>query len=155
MQTFLPYPDLFKSVQCLDNKRLGKQRVEAYTILRVLSGLTQSWQHHPAVKMWRSFDACLEVYMNLCIQEWIRRGFKNTMLMCVSHKLQQWGYCRNFPSPDNLLFKKFQLYFMPSWFGNRDFHDSHKSNLLRKNPEHYKQFGWDVPNNLLYVWPVK
>ncbi len=26
MQTFLPYPDFTKSAQCLDNKRLGKQR---------------------------------------------------------------------------------------------------------------------------------
>jgi len=33
MQTFLPYPDLRDSVACLDNKRLGKQRVEAMQIL--------------------------------------------------------------------------------------------------------------------------
>ena len=29
MQTFMPYPDIVKSVRCLDYKRLGKQRVEA------------------------------------------------------------------------------------------------------------------------------
>lgn len=37
MQTFLPYPSFIKSAQCLDNKRLGKQRVEAYQILQILT----------------------------------------------------------------------------------------------------------------------
>ena len=34
MQTFLPYPDFARSARCLDNRRLGKQRVESYQILR-------------------------------------------------------------------------------------------------------------------------
>jgi len=33
MQTFLPYPDFLQSLQSLDNKRLGKQRVETFQIL--------------------------------------------------------------------------------------------------------------------------
>ena len=37
MQTFLPYADLRDSVVCLDNKRLGKQRVECLQILNVLA----------------------------------------------------------------------------------------------------------------------
>ena len=36
MQTFLPYPDIEKSLNSLDSKRLGKQRVEAYQILNIL-----------------------------------------------------------------------------------------------------------------------
>ena len=36
MQTFLPYKSFERSVQVLDNKRLGKQRVEAFQILNVL-----------------------------------------------------------------------------------------------------------------------
>ena len=36
MQVFLPYPDFKKSLESLDNKRLGKQRVEAKQILNVL-----------------------------------------------------------------------------------------------------------------------
>jgi hypothetical protein len=30
VNTFLPFPSFEASVRCLDNKRLGKQRVEAY-----------------------------------------------------------------------------------------------------------------------------
>jgi hypothetical protein len=34
-------------------------------------------------------------------------------------------------------------------------HDSHRSNLLRKDPQWYGQFGWTVPDDLPYVWPVR
>jgi len=35
VQTFLPYPDFKKSAECLDFRRLGKQRVDQL--------LTKSW----------------------------------------------------------------------------------------------------------------
>jgi hypothetical protein len=41
----------------------------------------------------------------------------------------------------------------PPWLGCDEFHSSHRSNLLRKLPEHYSQFGWSEPNDLPYVWP--
>ena len=149
MQTFLPYPDIIKSVQCLDDKRLGKQRVEAYQILRVLAGLTKGWQQHPAVRMWVGYTDCLEVYMNCCIQEWIRRGFINNMLFCWSASSSNY-YKKKLA---DLIFEVELIY--PKWWGNKQLHDSHKSNLLRKYPEHYKQFNWNVPNNLSYYWPTE
>jgi hypothetical protein len=88
---------------------------------------------HPAVKMWRGYDMALKLYTNTMIEEWIRRGFKNTLLYYDIRA-------------DELMY--------PWWFGDRRFHDSHKSNLLRKYPEYYCQFGWDVPDDLPYVWPV-
>jgi hypothetical protein len=42
MQTFLPYPNFKKSLQILDYRRLGKQRVEAYQIIRILKAASQS-----------------------------------------------------------------------------------------------------------------
>ena len=42
MQTFLPYPDFVKSAQCLDYRRLGKQRVEAKQILEINLMLTNT-----------------------------------------------------------------------------------------------------------------
>ncbi len=54
MQTFLPYPDFAESARVLDNKRLGKQRVEVLQILNVLTDSTRKgWRNHPAVAMWR------------------------------------------------------------------------------------------------------
>jgi hypothetical protein len=37
LQTFLPYPDFAASAQALDQRRLGKQRVEALQVLRALT----------------------------------------------------------------------------------------------------------------------
>ena len=36
MQTFLPYPNFADSLDCLDYRRLGKQRVEAFQIINAL-----------------------------------------------------------------------------------------------------------------------
>ena len=56
MQTFMPYEDFRKTFECLDYRRLGKQRIEAFQILRCLEGLTSGWKNHPAVKMWRGHE---------------------------------------------------------------------------------------------------
>ena len=135
MQTFLPYADFKKSAKCLDYKRLGKQRVEAMQIYKIVSGkrTTGGWINHPAVNMWRGFSNLLAYYYNDILDEWIKRGYKNTMEYIVC--------------PPSIT--------EPLWLGNKDFHNSHKSNLLRKDPVFYAQYMWDVPNNLDYIWKVE
>ena len=132
MQTFLPYADFKASAKCLDYRRLGKQRVEAMQIHKIVSGerTTGGWINHPAVNMWRGFANLLAYYHNEIIDEWVSRGYKNNMeyLICP-------------PSISE-----------PSWLGDKAFHDSHKSNLLRKDASFYGKYMWDVPDNLDYVW---
>ena len=65
MQTFLPYSDFEKTARCLDNKRLGKQRVETLQILN------DSWPNHPATKMWRNYKGCLAEYGLIICEEWL------------------------------------------------------------------------------------
>lgn len=134
MQTFLPYADFRKTVKCLDYRRLGKQRVEAYQILKILNGETNRWVNHPAVLMWRGYENALGLYMNHCILEWVNRGYNNNMRYST------------IVASDIVL---------PSWFGDENFHASHRSNLLRKNFEYYSQFGWNETPELEYVWPVR
>jgi len=50
VNTFLPHADFVKSAESLDNKRLGKQRVEAWQILQALRGNTKGWVNHPATR---------------------------------------------------------------------------------------------------------
>ena len=133
MQTFLPIADMHESVKALDNKRLGKQRVEALQILNTLEGRSRGWRHHPAVRMWVGYEQALRTYHNLCIQEWIGRGFRNNMPLMV-----EIGGC-----PD-----------VPPWFGDDRVHASHRSNLLRKDPQYYGQHGWTEPHDLPYFWPA-
>lgn len=135
MQTFLPYPNVEKSVKVLDSRRLGKQRVEAFQILNIILNRTNTrgWRNHPVVKMWRGYTNALKFYFNKCVEEWIFRGYKNNM------KLEKIN--------GKIVF--------PFWFGDRNFHASHRGNLLRKNSEHYSQFGWKESPELAYVWPRK
>ena len=53
MQTFLPYDDFVLSLDCLDYRRLGKQRVEAMQLLNAMKREKGGWINHPATKMWR------------------------------------------------------------------------------------------------------
>lgn len=131
MQTFVPYDNLIEIVTCLDRARLGKQRVECKQILQALEpDSTSRWRSHPAVKMWRGCENLLKHYANLCIIEWMRRGYNNNMPL--------W----DFKGP----------LIAPFWWGGK-IHATHRSNLLRKFPEHYNQFGWSEGPHMDYYWP--
>ena len=132
MQTFLPYPDVCMSLKTLDYKRLGKQRLEARQILKTLY-IGSRWQNHPAVKMWKNYENYLSYYYNCCIDEWVFRGYKNTMIKVV------------LPTKIN----------SPLWLGNEKFHSSHRANLLRKNLVYYSKFNWDEKPAQGYFWPTK
>ena len=76
MQTFLPYADFQKSVEVLDYRRLGKQRVESFQVLNVLLNRTQTkgWRNHPVTLMWTGYESALKLYQNITIREWIRNA---------------------------------------------------------------------------------
>jgi len=135
MQTFLPYSNIVESLKILDNKRLGKQRVEAMQIARIVAGITPNsrWKKHPAVLMWEGYPEGIWYYMNCAINEWVARGKNNTMTLV--------------DVPD--------YFFLPEWLGDERFHSSHRSNLLRKDFSYYGEFGWEEDGNLPYFWPTK
>jgi hypothetical protein len=131
MQTFLPYPDYTQSAQALDRKRLGKQRVEAWQILKALTN-GGGWANHPATRMWAGHEASLCDYARAMCDEWIARGYKDTMR-------------DRFPTASGPT---------PVWVGDDAFHMAHRSMLIQKNPEHYRPLFPDTPDDLVYVWPV-
>lgn len=140
MQTFLPYPDFVRSARSLDYKRLGKQRVEAYQIMRALTGESngKGWTNHPATNLWRGHEGSLSIYGQVICLEWLKRGYKDSLL----DKFVEYS-------------KVFNDFTVPTIIGNPEFHVSHQSNLIRKDPDYYRPiFGDDVPDNLPYVWVV-
>ena len=143
MQTFLPYKSFAKSARVLDNKRLGKQRIEAYQILNTLLGRSVGWSNHPAVKMWRGYEGSLYDYACAICDEWAARGFSNQKMSLNLVIVAKRYKCRlQFCEP-------------PGWLGNKKFHASHRSNLLRKDPGHYGILGWRESNDMPYVWPCE
>lgn len=141
MQTFLPYADYAESARILDNKRLGKQRVECLQILKALTLPEYGWKNHPATKMWRSHEQSLAQYSIAICDEWIARGFKDS---CRQKIIDQVGGALSSQS----------IRIAPNWLGDESIHASHRSNLLRKFPEWYSKFGWSEPDSLEYVWPI-
>lgn len=133
MQTFLPYPSFKRSAKVLDYRRLGKQRVEAFQLIEGMRKPKQfGWRNHPAFKMWLGHSNALKMYFNTMVEEWIGRGYNNTMEPYVLR--------------GNI--------FLPKWIGTRRLHSSHRANLLRKDPEHYGRFGWKEEPAEGYYWPV-
>ena len=150
MQTFLPYPDMRLSLRCLDNKRLGKQRVETGQLLRSLGvhlpkvdgtipNNRRGWLNHPARLMWVGYERALCMYYNLSIDEWVHRGFRNNMPRWYdTHSVETHA---SFP--------------FPPWYGLNELHASHRSNLLRKDPIYYGRLGWTEGPDLPYYWPTQ
>lgn len=160
MQTFLPYSNYVKSARCLDNKRLGKQRVECKQILLALGAAVgdhvprnSSWRNHPAVKMWYGYEIELCDYSAAMCVEWIYRGFKDTLhaqFVATRQVILNADIAR--------AHRRGQTYITPKrpwWLGREELHASHRSNLLRKDAKHYGRFGWLEPPDLEYYWPVR
>lgn len=135
MQTFLPYASFVSSARVLDRQRLGKQRVEAWQILNALRGERKGWVNHPATRMWEGHERSLALYGITMCYEWTRRGYRDTMAQRFRPIVRG-----AFPVA-------------PKWLGDEDFHLSHRSNLIRKMPEHYGVIWPDIPPDMPYVWP--
>lgn len=140
MQSFLPYTDFRQCALVLDRQRLGKQRVECLQILNTLTGRSTGWQNHPAVRMWRGYEAPLFGYALTICREWISRGYKDT----CTDKLLDMAHADDIRPSQRA----------PRWI-TPALTLSHQSNLLRKLPDHYRPiFGLAVPDDLPYLWPV-
>jgi len=78
-----------------------------------------------------------EYSIEIC-DEWIYRGYKDNCRKQIVDILM------------TLPFKNTK----PNWLGKPDLHASHRSNLLRKDPNHYNKWFHGEPSDLPYVWPV-
>jgi hypothetical protein len=133
MQTFLPYTDFDKTAHVLDSKRLNKQILECYQILKVLNNPDPKagWRNHPAVKMWRGHENALFDYTLAMIREADRRGIKtdknkeNLMVLRVA-TIANWGNG------------------LPTWFSDsstiRRVTTTHRANLYNKDDAYYYNF---------------
>lgn len=138
MQTFLPYSSFKRSAAVLDRQRLGKQRVEVLQILNVFAGVSKGWGNHPITRMWTGSELWLVQYGVMICNEWKRQGFQDT----CKDKIK--GLKPYLPQGKD----------RPIWLGDPEFHRSHQSNLVRKNPERYGPLFPGVPDDLPYIWPV-
>ena len=142
VNTFILSNDIKETMKILDYKRLGKQRVEAMQIINILTQIqslsqTQTkipgWSNHPIVLMWKGYINGLKYYCNCAIDEWIARGYKNTMEKYVISD-----------------------FIMPWWCLNIQVQMSHRASLYRKDPIYYDSIRPSIEYiNTGYIWISK
>lgn len=141
VQTFLPYECFQSSAKVLDQKRLGKQRVEVLQLLNSIKKIknnepVRGWKNHPCRKMWQEYPNALVAYGIAICNEWISRGYNDTCLDKIN---------THYNDNEDLT--------MPSWLGDQNLHLSHKSMLVQKDALFYGSLWPNVPRDLDYVWP--
>lgn len=133
MQTFLPYKSFIQSAKVLDSKRLNKQILEGYQILKVLNSPDPraAWRNHPAAKMWEGHETSLYHYVLVMVAEADLRGIKTDKNLHNINELRKVTY-PNWGMEE------------PEWYNNDDkvnrITESHRANLYRKDPEFYFEF---------------
>ncbi|TDC66370.1 cytoplasmic protein [Actinomadura sp. GC306] len=149
MQTFLPYADFADTARVLDRRRLGKQRVEAIQVLRALTVPGYGWRHHPAALMWTGYEEALVRYgLEIC-RHWCDLGHGDTCAATLLTDLEGATGVRR-PWDQEVLARAGEL---PPWLGDAEFHLSHRSALVRKDPGFYGALFPGTPDDLPYVWP--
>lgn len=132
MQTFLPEIGISNCASALDNKRLNKQVLEGYQIIKLLSDYhdKKAWAHHPAVLMWKGHEYSLRTYIQDMITEAKLRGIKMDKHIQNMNDIERtnknnWGES------------------MPKWFGSEARNRvlwTHRANLYLKDPIFYAQY---------------
>ena len=141
MQTFITREDYIDTAKDLDVKRLGKQRVEAYQILKALLGESNGWVNHPATKMWQNYEYELALYGLAVSVEFLERGYDGFNMIEIFNSYMVKLNDRNKEE-------------YPWWAQEHEFRLSHQSNLLRKDPIYYGDKFQGIPNNYPYLWPL-
>jgi hypothetical protein len=150
MQTFLPSADYEYTAQTLDSKRLNKQILEGYQIIKVLSGASESgaWRNHPAVLMWKDAEHSLMDYIDHMVYEADLRGIKTDKNVSNLKTLKQ--------SFSHMWGKAIPIWQKPEHLSRVV--DSHKANLYRKDSVLYNQFNSYTAkpccDKCLYYWPT-
>jgi hypothetical protein len=150
MQTFLPFADFDRCAAVLDDRRLGKQRVEVLQVMRALTVEAYAWKSHPAVLMWKGYEEALGAYGMAICGEWRRRGSADTCAAKIGADARTAGV-KSIRTQSEMSAAG-QL---PPWLGDEPLHRSHRSALVRKDPDHYRDEFPDVPDDLPYEWPVR
>jgi hypothetical protein len=87
--------------------------------------------------MWEGHEWYLCLYSEAICKEWRSRGYRDTML--ERFVLWREAHPKAKKNP-------------PAWWGVEAIHRSHRSKLLSKEYDHYKNHYMDVEAGLEYVW---
>lgn len=128
MQTFLPFGSFMATAECLDMRRLGKQRIETKQILQCLLGEgSTGWANHPIVQAWAGYEEGLAVYGLYISAEWRDRKYlDNQFPWFQEYRLKIRNGGRHMTQ-------------FPPWTRMSEVHEAYKRLLVWKQPEIYEE----------------
>jgi hypothetical protein len=101
--------------------------------------------------MWKGYEEALGRYGLTSCEVWTERGFGDSCAATIAADLRAAGIAK-IRSYEQLAANDA----LPPWLFDEAVQLSHRSSLLRKDPEHYGPlFPSDTPRDLYYVWPVR
>lgn len=146
MQTFMPYPDIYKSAMVLDMQRLNKQILESDQMITAeINNNDKFYKNHPARKMWAKNIDAHKAYRDIMLEVWYKRGGKGTRKFYYNNE----DYLRK-----KIIINQVLNFFSPDWM--KDFNElnklckSHRKALLIKKFDYYKDlFPEDIDDLVL------
>lgn len=135
MQTFIISPSFKESAEILDDRRLNKQILEAYSIYNIIiNGITKGgYVNHPIVRLWKGYPEALALYYNECLHQWKDVRGRNHSYGMID-------------------IDRSKGIIIPNWSQDSRLHSSHRANLLRKDFEFYSKYGW--AENTMEYWKM-
>ncbi len=139
MMIWLPYESFVQSASAMDSKTLTVQRFDAFRLLKAIQQGTGS--NNPCVQMWRDSPMWLAAYGMAVCREWEIQADRASDLTNV------------FQDYIGSVIDITERY--PRWLGDSLVHLSHRSNMIRLNPEHYSRQWPGVVEGMPLAWPVE
>jgi len=148
MQTLFPYPEYDESARCLRNLELANQISHTLIILDTLHEVEGAggWARHPAIEMWRGYEAQLCTYGLAMCDEYQSRGFN----VLASQERINW-HLASIATVDDFEMGK------PRWMEDASkflwLQRTHRSFLLGKDKKFYAKYKWDVNPGIPLYFP--
>jgi hypothetical protein len=148
MQTLLPYADYEEAASCLRDAELRSQISHAIIIVDSLHEIegSEAWLQHPAIPMWRGYEAQLCNYGLAMCDEAKKRGWK----ISGSEERLEW-HLGNVTTVDDFEMQT------PPWATDPNRMSlvirTHRSFLMSKDRRFYAKYRWNVPPGLPLYWP--
>lgn len=141
MILYLPYEDFHLSAKAMDFRTLTLQRFEAWRLLHMLkTRVPYGMEKHPTLLMWEDYPSWLAAYGMAICSEWSSQADRETELTELF---------RTHIEVTDLT----DTY--PLWLGDSLLHLSHRSNMIKLNPEHYLKLWPGIVEGLPLAWPAE
>lgn len=139
MITWMTMGTYGKTAKTLEREDLEIQREEVLHIVNWLIEEDSDCDDDDLVLgMWSGFEYALCIYGMFICMEWIRRGIVDEIFWKLGNICHELG----------------DSYQAPPWIKDKDVIRSHRSNLMRYDPDKYGKLFKGTPENMPIIYPV-